>query len=237
MLLYKTIALYLQQLIHSGEFEQHSKLPSERELVARFSSTRITIREALLRLEADGDIYRRQRKGWFVAPKRLCWDPCIKVDFNALALAQGFVPDTEVIASNTLTAVDPIADLTLADFSGREIGKLTRRRFLDGRPIMLEEIHFATDTFPDLADKDLNTSITHIMSQDYGVVIKSETSSIKVTTLPDECVNVLESSNGAACLKIIRRRFDAKGTLIDHNVEYWLHSACELIVSTNSELM
>jgi DNA-binding GntR family transcriptional regulator len=234
MLLYKRVAFYLQALIHSGEFKQQGKLPSERELVAKFSSTRITIREALLRLEADGDIYRRQRKGWFVAPKRLRWNPCVKIDFYALALEQGFTPETQVIALGKLAVKEGEADVTSADFSGRHVTQLIRKRFLDARPIMLEEIHFATDAFPDLTNKNLNTSITQIMRQDYDVVIRSETSSIKVTALPDEYVKALETSNGAACLKIVRRRFDAEGTLIDLNVEYWLHSACELVVSTKS---
>ncbi|MCI2282193.1 GntR family transcriptional regulator [Colwellia sp. MSW7] len=61
MLLYQAIREYLFSLI--AEQPDMKKLPSERELLEQFNSTRITVREALIRLEAEGVIYRQNRKG------------------------------------------------------------------------------------------------------------------------------------------------------------------------------
>ena len=51
------------------------KLPSERELAERFLCTRITLREALQQLETEGLVYRENRRGWFVAPPRIRYNP------------------------------------------------------------------------------------------------------------------------------------------------------------------
>ena len=56
---------------------------AERALSERFATTRITIKEALSSLEADGLIYRAERRGWFVAPPRLTYDPAITPTFTS----------------------------------------------------------------------------------------------------------------------------------------------------------
>ncbi|MPY22609.1 UTRA domain-containing protein [Shewanella psychropiezotolerans] len=232
MLLYQKIAKYIQDLIQAGSFGDGGKLPSERELVEVFSSSRITVRDALLRLESEGLIYRRQRKGWFVSPKRLKWNPVTKVNFYGLAREQGFEPKTQVLSIGPFND-DADSRLDWQEFAGQSLTKLVRTRFLDGRPVMLEEIHFATEMFPGIENKALDASITEIMASDYHIHVRSETSLVSVTALPDIFANSLETGNGAACLKIIRRRYDAKGVLIDLNVEYWLHGAIEMLVTSH----
>ncbi|MFT5788519.1 MAG: DNA-binding GntR family transcriptional regulator [Shewanella sp.] len=233
MLLYQRIAKHLQALISRGEFNIDGKLPSERDLVTLFVSTRITVRDALLRLEAEGIIYRRQRKGWFVCPKRLIWDPSAKVNFYALAQEQGFRPQTQVLLLGPLQQAQYLDKVWLTEFGELNLTQLVRKRFLDNRPVMLEEIHFSSDKFPNISQQDLNGSITDIMAKDYGIIVASETSMIWVTTLPDEYSQALETNNGAACLKIIRRRFDKTDALVDINVEYWLHSALQMTVNSH----
>ena len=66
-----SIGLALQEQIDHGLLPPASKLPAERKLSELFGTTRITVREALLQLEAQGQIYREERRGWFVSPPRL----------------------------------------------------------------------------------------------------------------------------------------------------------------------
>ena len=54
--------------IDSGQLPLGGKLPSERELSDLFNTTRITLKDALKALEAEGRIYREDRRGWFVSP-------------------------------------------------------------------------------------------------------------------------------------------------------------------------
>ena len=69
-----TVAAICQTLnarIALGEFSADGKLPSERALSEQFSTTRITLQEALGQLEAQGVIYRQVRRGWFISPPPL----------------------------------------------------------------------------------------------------------------------------------------------------------------------
>mgnify|MGYP000537255220 FL=1 len=56
----------LANQILAGGLAPNDKLPSERLLGELYGTTRVTIREALVQLEANGLIYREDRRGWFV---------------------------------------------------------------------------------------------------------------------------------------------------------------------------
>ena len=64
------IADSLFKRLKNNEFI-NGRLPSERQLSEEYSTTRITLREALALLESRGEIYRELRRGWFIAPPRL----------------------------------------------------------------------------------------------------------------------------------------------------------------------
>lgn len=64
---YRAIAEDLRHRIAAGEMAGGALLPSESELSARYSSSRVTIRRALEALRADGLVDSRQGFGWYVA--------------------------------------------------------------------------------------------------------------------------------------------------------------------------
>lgn len=225
MLLYQQIRNHLQDKLSQGDLNPGCKLPSERALQEQFSSTRITVREALLRLEAEGLIYSQKRRGWFVTPAKLKWHPGKKVNFNLLAKEQGFIPSTQVINIERLADGHDCHQLGTGP-----IHCLTRVRSLDARPVMFEAIHCEVSRFAGLTQQPLDGSITDIMSTVYGVDIDHEHCVISVTVLPDHIADLLEKNSGAPCLRIERTRYSKQNDLIDFNLEYWLHDAIEMIV-------
>ncbi|WP_334020502.1 UTRA domain-containing protein [Alteromonas sp. S015] len=229
MLLYQEIRQYLFALI--AEHPELKKLPSERELLEKFQSTRITVREALTRLEAEGVIYRQNRKGWFICPPRLKWDPVKKVNFYQLAQEQYFIPLTKLVSFETLATNKELEQAFSLKTSG-ELHKIYRVRSLDERPIMVEEIYCLASQFDGLKDKALDGSITTIFEHDYRVNITHESSRLIVTVIPDDKAELLNVNSGALCLKIIRKRFNQHDELVDYNIEYWVHSAIEIEVDS-----
>ncbi len=65
--LYSRVSWILQNKILSGQYEPGDKLPTEDELVQYYDVSKITVRNALSLLEADGLIRRIRGKGTFVA--------------------------------------------------------------------------------------------------------------------------------------------------------------------------
>ena len=229
MLLYQQIHEYILNLIK--EDPKLTKLPSERQLQDVFHSTRITVREALIRLEAEGIIYRLNRKGWFVNSERLNWDPVKKVNFYALAQEQGFSPKTQLIDIKTLDGTKPIRD-EFAVSAKDKLQQITRLRLLDGRPVLSEVIYCRENDFPQLTSHTLEGSLTEIFARQYGVDVTHERSQIFVSALPKEEALALEQNEGSPCLKIIRKRYNKQDKLVDYNIEFWVHGAIELQVNS-----
>lgn len=236
MLLYQAIRQYLLDLIAADKIGMNGKLPSERELQAHFSSTRITVREALARLESEGIIYRLNRKGWFISPPRLLWNPAKKVNFNQLAAEQGFSFKTLLVNAHQLKQSEFNSDATLAAqalATDGDLIELQRVRYLSGRPVLLELIYCREQQFPQLAQQELEGSLTKVQAEHYGVVVSYEKSAMHVTSLSDVFAEHLQLNSGSACMQIIRRRFDKQDQLIDFNIEYWVHGAIELVIESN----
>ena len=68
--LYSQLRELLRQRILDGVYQSHQQLPSELELVARFTVSRITVRQALNDLQREGLIFRIHGKGTFVSKPR-----------------------------------------------------------------------------------------------------------------------------------------------------------------------
>jgi hypothetical protein len=66
----RTEELYRRLLGLTRKGEAHTPLPSYKELTAHYGANIVVLREALARLEAEGRIYRRPRRGCFIAPPR-----------------------------------------------------------------------------------------------------------------------------------------------------------------------
>jgi len=130
------ICLTLSEKIAAGAFSNEGRLPSERQLSEQFSTTRITLREALSQLEGQGLIYREVRRGWFVSPPRIVYNPLQRSHFHAMAREQGRSAQTQVIDASALTASDAICcKLALAPKS--EVYRIRRLRYIDGRPVFM----------------------------------------------------------------------------------------------------
>lgn len=67
--LYISIRKYLLEIIEKNKNIPDFKLPSENQLALKFGASRISAKNAILSLERDGLVYRRQGKGTFIAPK------------------------------------------------------------------------------------------------------------------------------------------------------------------------
>lgn len=232
MLLYQKIRNYIQDIVSQGQLAKEGKLPSERELQSHFSSTRITVREALFRLEAEGLIYSQNRRGWFVSPARFKWHPAKKVNYYELAREQGFEPKTQLINFDHIQAPEPVAT-AFGTAITRQVQHFCRVRYLDQRPVLIEDIYCLPERFPELQQWDLEGSVTSIMAEQYGVQVTHENSSITVTALSDDQSGLLLKNSGAPCLKVIRQRFDSNNVLVDYNIEYWLHNVIEMVVEGN----
>ena len=140
----------LRRYIGSGHLAAGQQLPAERALSERFATTRITIKEALSSLEADGLIYRAERRGWFVAPPRLTYDPAIHTHFHQWIGEQQRTAETRVLAhGNQLASSELCRWMGLEPFT--PLYEIRRQRLIDGRPVLHVSHHLLASRFPGIA--------------------------------------------------------------------------------------
>ena len=65
--LFRKIKQYILGRIEKGEWKTGAKISSEAELVAHFSTSRMTVNRAVRELTAEGRLVRKQGKGTYVA--------------------------------------------------------------------------------------------------------------------------------------------------------------------------
>ena len=228
---YLQIKDQLQARITQGALQVGDKLPSERELCAIFSTTRVTVRESLAQLEATGAIYRADRRGWFVTPERLWLDPTQNTNFHRLCLEQGRTPRTELLsAEKTTVPLDVMQPLALEPFA--QIYLLRRVRHADERAICYCENHCLPQRVPDLLKQDLNGSLTEIYQQHYALIYRKMHLSFYPTALPYHAASSLGAMVGLPALLLRRLNYDQHGHILDFDIEYWRHDSLRIEVDT-----
>ncbi|WP_137885235.1 UTRA domain-containing protein [Pseudomonas sp. 2FE] len=219
----------LEEQIEHGLLSSGSKLPAERKLSELFATTRITLREALGQLEAQGLIYREERRGWFVSPPRLTYNPLVRSHFHAMVGEQGRHPATEVLSARLLPASAAIcALLELPALSS--VIQIRRARRIDGRLVLYVEHYLNPAHFPGVLTFDLTRSLTELYAQQYDIFYGRVRFDMVPTALHVEAAAALKVSVGSPALRIIRINRDQHGRLIDCDIEYWRHDAIHVSV-------
>lgn len=217
----------LQEQIEHGLLSPGCKLPAERKLSEVFDTTRITLREALVQLEARGLIYREERRGWFVAPERLTYDLIQRSHFHAMVREQGREAHTQLLSARLLPAAAMVcARLQLAPLSS--VIQICRLRRIDDRAVLYAEHYLNPEYFPGILDHDLSQSLTEIYARHYGIAYGRVAFEILPTALPSAAATALKVSVGNPGLHITRVNSDQHGRLIDCDLEYWRHDAIRI---------
>ncbi|MBD8188773.1 UTRA domain-containing protein [Pseudomonas viridiflava] len=219
-----TICHALQEQIEHGLLPPGSKLPAERKLSEVFDTTRITLREALVQLEAMGLVYREERRGWFISPPRLAYDLIRRSHFHAMVSAQGRVAHTQVLSARLQPASAMIcAMLELPALSS--VIQICRARRIDQRLVLYVEHYLKPEFFPGILDFDMEQSLTELYARQYDLRYGQVRFEMVPTALHAEAAAALKVSVGSPGLRIARINYDQRGRLIDCDLEYWRHDA------------
>jgi len=224
----------LRLAMTSGRLGPLDRLPSERELAARFGATRITVREALARLEADGRVFSRRGAGWYVAPPRLVYDPSRRAVFTELAGRQGRAAATTVLEVGRTRPSSEAAPALGLD-RRRRVVVVRRVRSLDGRKVVAEEVVLPARFVPGIERADLSCSLTGLLAERYGIGIAEERVGIEARAADGWQAEVLEVAPGTASLRIERIRYGQEGAAVEYDVEVWLHDALRIVVTTRGQ--
>lgn len=201
----------LRNHIVSGGLPTGSKLPSESQLEIEHGVSRITVRQALAELHAEGLIEKVNGKGSYV--KRP--EPP-----QGLGPLIGFYETMRRRGHQALGRVSPVrqvrADARVA--TGLRVplhtpvSTITIMRFVDGQPFAKHTAWGSTPLFKQLAQADLQTNDLITITQDrLGYHLDHSDMEISALNADARLAKALSIAEGAAVLRLAIASFDTSG--------------------------
>lgn len=219
--LYHQLKQALRNEIEQGVYKPGDRLPSEPELIREYGISRITVRQALDELEAEGLIIRRHGKGTYVAERRIEQDLVRLTDFVEDMQQAGLAASSQVLNFLCETATPAIA-AALKMEEGAQVMRLERLRLADNRPIAFDVTWLPLHFGKLLTEEDLNKeTIYHILETRYGIAVETGTFHITAAVASTRQASLLDVAPGCALLVIQRISYTNGGVPVYIQERYY----------------
>ncbi|HTO62151.1 MAG TPA: GntR family transcriptional regulator [Bradyrhizobium sp.] len=217
---YRDIATRLQKDIRLGKVDVGNLLPTETELMAKYSASRQTVREALRILRDQGLIVRRAGLGSVV----IASEPPVLFTHSVTSLAEWLRYSNETYRDVVATR-DVAADRTLAALLKCEPGKhwflieAVRRADQFAAPLGWTEIYVLRKFAPVVKRSDHGRTPVHEqVAKMFGQVTEHAQMEIFVRGMPAGIAKPLGVRAGSPALTVIRRYYGVQDELFEVTV-------------------
>ncbi|MBP2242922.1 GntR family transcriptional regulator [Cytobacillus eiseniae] len=190
------------------------KIPSERDLMDRFSISRTTVREAISHLVQEGILEKVHGKGTFISQK-----PPVHEWLDSLhsltdtVTKMGMKPGSKLLAKGMVTEPSYIADLLQVDL----FYSIERLRTADSIPIAIERHFYNEELGQKLANYDLETTtIYDTLENSLGIEMEEAEQFISCKEVSEQDAHHLDIPVGSSVLCVERLITDANGTPIEY---------------------
>ena len=151
---YQQIAENLRERLVAGNFVAGRMLPSESELSAEFSASRVTVRRALEVLRDEGLVSARQGFGWFV-PGDTVRQPLGKLaTIEEQMRASGVTSQRRIVEFGFESAPKKIADV----LGITQVLRVLRVNLADGEPFAIVTVWCSAEVGQHLSRRDVEQS-------------------------------------------------------------------------------
>ena len=193
---------YVRGLIDDAE--PGSPAPSERELVQRFGVARMTVRQALDALVAEGLLERVPGRGTFVARTKI--DVQIRLSSYTEEMGRrGMVPTSRTLLARMESAGPGVAR-ALEITEGDRVVHWQRIRLADGVPMCIEDAYLADNIVPGFLDGPLPESL-YVEFKRRDLLPTWGEDSVDADLAKSDEAELLDIEPGSPVLRIARRAF------------------------------
>jgi GntR family transcriptional regulator len=211
---YQRVQDELAEEIARGGRSPGSRLPPERALAEHFQVSRVTLRRALVELEAGG-IVARDGAGWLVAGPPIGEPPNELMSFSEMAASRGLRATARVLRLQERSAtIDEAERLAIAP--GASIVELERLRLMEGVPILIDRSDLPASLVPGLTDIDFSSaSLYSVLQERYELRPVRARFSIEAVAADDRRAELLELRPGEPLLRCRQETQDEAGRPIE----------------------
>lgn len=212
--LYVQVAARLAADIAEGELRPGQRLPSERELVADFGVSRVTLRQALSMLVEQGLVTSSAGRGWFVE-QSLNEPPGALVSFSEMAASRGLHPTAKVLDARVRSATLDEAE-ALDIMPGAGLFALQRLRLIDGVAIAIDHSRLPHRLVPEIEHVDFTTASLHaVLKESFGLVPTRADYRVEATAANVEEAALLGVEDGTPLLDTTQTTYDQTAQRIE----------------------
>ncbi|MCA1443000.1 GntR family transcriptional regulator [Ensifer sp. IC4062] len=215
--LYVQLRNLLKGMIERRELAVNDKLPSERELVAAYGVSRITVRQAVKDLENLGYLQTRPGKGIYVTERTPIYELEVVRSFTQTAYANNRKPGMRLLAGKIIRADAEVArPLSLP--TGADVVFLERLRLLDDVPVVIQRDWFSASRAPGILDVDWtveNRSLYAEFESRYGIIPSRGQSTVSARLATETEASFLELDVPAAVLTLDQIAYDMNNRTVN----------------------
>ena len=215
--LYQQLSDLLAEAIRTGQLRRGEQLPSENELIDRFSVSRFVVRQTFNNLGRQGLIHTEQGRGSFVAARKIIKPLDILQSYHAGMKKAGIEVDVRITRKAIVTPPEEIAR-QLALKRNEKVILLERVAYADQSPLNLLISHIALGSH----DKAIlahfeGGSLYDFLGRECGIQLKSSHNNIEITFAGEEESRLLNWSRGSVLLEISGVSYDQNGRPVEHS--------------------
>lgn len=209
---------YMLQKDHAAEGQ---RLPSERELAARFGVQRATLRLALQSLEREGIVASRKGSGCYVCPARINEDMQEILSLSDRIHNMGKKLENELLSFEKIEADKDLAKKMMQPL-GLKLSKITRvRSLIDSNgtpiPIGIDYAYIPEDVAPKLIQYDVEKrSLFEILKTEYGITPSSDQQWVEIVYATKFEEKYLQVSGKTPLIKKEGMTYDKDGRMIQY---------------------
>ena len=210
---YQQIAENLRERLVAGNFVAGRMLPSESELSAEFSASRVTVRRALEVLRDEGLVSARQGFGWFV-PGDTVRQPLGKLaTIEEQMRASGVTSQRRIVEFGFESAPKKIADV----LGTTQVLRVLRVNLADGEPFAIVTVWCSAEVGQHLSRRDVEQSPFYEL---LDVPLSGATQTIGADAATPDDATMLHIPVGSPVLRCERVTSDTTGrpVLVSHHV-------------------
>lgn len=206
--------------IVGGELTAGAMLPSEHEIARELGVSQGTARKALVELDREGIIERRQGKGSFVAQTT---SESALFHFFRLRDGKGGQVVPELVSEQIKRLRSTAADRMTFGEDIEAVFEIRRIRSIRGRLAVKERARLPASLFPGLAERSpLPNALYVLFQQAYGLAIaRAEEDLLPVLADADDAAD-LQIEEGTALLQAERKAIDLSGRIVERRTSRYL---------------
>jgi GntR family transcriptional regulator len=209
---YRRIAAHFRADVEAGRLQPGERLPSENELMERFTVSRITVRNAIAVLAAEGVVETRHGSGTFVRHPPMPYQLYRLSSFAEVMRERGLQPSSRVLSLKVAAPPPEVARL----LPPGEAHRLERLRLVNGEPLCHDETWLPPGIGERMGTAILESrTLYDVYEGQLGLHVVGASHAVEAVAASSGLARLLDVARGAPLLVVERVTHGEHGLVLD----------------------